>query len=112
MSFSGKVAIVTGGGRDIGRAVTLALAGAGANVAFSYSGSEAQAMAKFDHPHVVPVHDYKEHLGTPYIQMPIYPACLSQRMAEYQADSRKAVDLMAKVASSFSGGRASSQSCA
>lgn len=41
--LEGKVAIVTGGGRDIGRACAMRLAGAGAKVAVSYLNSSAGA---------------------------------------------------------------------
>jgi 3-oxoacyl-[acyl-carrier protein] reductase len=45
MSFdiSGKIAVVTGGARDIGRAISLELARNGADVVVNYHGSEAQA---------------------------------------------------------------------
>jgi 3-oxoacyl-[acyl-carrier protein] reductase len=47
MSFAitGKIAVVTGGARDIGRAVCLELARNGADVVVNYHGSEAQAAA-------------------------------------------------------------------
>jgi len=48
VDLKGKVAIVTGGARDIGRAVVLRLADSGAAVAINYhaSGAQAEALAK------------------------------------------------------------------
>lgn len=45
MTMKGKVAIVAGGGRDIGRACALALAGRGADVVITYLSSEATAQS-------------------------------------------------------------------
>ena len=41
--FSGKVAVVTGGSRDIGRAISIKLAKEGAKVVVNYNSSEAGA---------------------------------------------------------------------
>lgn len=41
--FKGQVAVVTGGGRDIGRAISVALANHGAKVVVNYNSSEAGA---------------------------------------------------------------------
>lgn len=43
MSLEGKIALVTGGARGIGRAISLELAHSGADVAINYGGSEAAA---------------------------------------------------------------------
>jgi len=43
MNLTGQTAIVTGGGRDIGRACAIRLAEAGANVAINYRASSAGA---------------------------------------------------------------------
>ena len=43
MKLKGKVAVVTGGARDIGRAVSVKLAREGAKVVVNYHSSEAQA---------------------------------------------------------------------
>ena len=44
-TLSGRVAIVTGGGRGIGKGISLALASAGCNVAVNYVSREADALA-------------------------------------------------------------------
>jgi 3-oxoacyl-[acyl-carrier protein] reductase len=48
MRFKDKVAIVTGGGRDIGKSISLRLAAEGAKVVINYRSDEAAARATLD----------------------------------------------------------------
>lgn len=48
MNLQNKVALVTGGGRDIGRSVSIRLAKAGARVAINYANDQASAEATAD----------------------------------------------------------------
>lgn len=45
IDLSGKVALITGGGRDIGKAIAFKMAGCGAAVAINYRASQAEAEA-------------------------------------------------------------------
>jgi 3-oxoacyl-[acyl-carrier protein] reductase len=45
MDFTGKVVLVTGGSRGIGRACAVAFGKAGATVVLTYAGNEAAAAA-------------------------------------------------------------------
>lgn len=46
LDFTGKLVLVTGGGRGIGLAISKALAEAGADVAISYTSKDATPVAK------------------------------------------------------------------
>ncbi len=48
MRFKNKIAIVTGGGRDIGKSISLRLASEGASVVINYRSDEAAAQATAD----------------------------------------------------------------
>ena len=60
--------------------------------------AEVRAARPVDHPHVVPVLDAGWCSEIPYFVMPLYPASLKDRLADYPADPPAAVRLMAAVA--------------
>lgn len=60
--------------------------------------AEARAMAQLNHPHVARIHHYSENGGRPYFLMRLYRASLADRLADYSADTRRAVRLIAQVA--------------
>jgi 3-oxoacyl-[acyl-carrier protein] reductase len=73
-SFTGKVALVTGGSRGIGAGIVRRLAAAGASVAFTYSSSEEKALQV--------VHEIESAGGT---------------VAAFKADSASAEELCAAL---------------
>ncbi len=60
---------------------------------------EAQAIAKLDHPHILPVYDYGEAERTPYLVMKYVPGgTLKDLMAQGPIDSRQAASLLRQMA--------------
>jgi serine/threonine protein kinase len=60
---------------------------------------EAQAIAKLDHPHILPVYDYGEVERTPYLVMKYVPGgTLKDLMAKGPIDPRQAAPLLRQMA--------------
>ncbi len=60
---------------------------------------EAQAIAKLDHPHILPVYDYGEAERTPYLVMKYVPGgTLKDLMAQGPLDVRQAAQLLRQIA--------------
>jgi eukaryotic-like serine/threonine-protein kinase len=60
---------------------------------------EAEAIARLDHPHIVPVYEVGEHDGLPYFSMKFYPGGnLAQRPRGPGADPRAAARLAETIA--------------
>jgi len=60
---------------------------------------EAQAIAKLDHPHILPVYDYGEAERTPYLVMKYVPGgTLKDLMAKGPIDPRQAATLLRQMA--------------
>jgi serine/threonine protein kinase len=60
---------------------------------------EAQAIAKLDHPHILPVYDYGEAERTPYLVMKYVPGgTLKDLMAQGPLDPRQTAQLLRQIA--------------
>ncbi|MBK8035637.1 MAG: protein kinase [Verrucomicrobiaceae bacterium] len=60
---------------------------------------EAQAMAKLDHPAIVPVYELGEEDGTPFFTMKLATGgTLSQRMGDYAGKWREIAELIVRIA--------------
>ncbi len=61
--------------------------------------NEAEAVARLDHPHIVPIHEVGEHDGKRYFSMKLIGGpCLSQTLASYTANPQNAAKLMVTIA--------------
>jgi serine/threonine-protein kinase len=62
---------------------------------------EAKAQAKFDHPHIVPVYDYGEHEGSPYLVMAYRPGGTMKQMTGKPMSYQEAAQLLVPIASAL-----------
>jgi eukaryotic-like serine/threonine-protein kinase len=59
---------------------------------------EAHALAKMLHPNIIPIHDYGEHEGSPYLVMPFISGGTLKTRMERPMPYREAVDLILPMA--------------
>jgi hypothetical protein len=61
--------------------------------------NEAEAVARLDHPHIVPIYEVGRHLGRHFFSMKLVPGkSLDKRLGDFVTDSRQAARLTATVA--------------
>jgi eukaryotic-like serine/threonine-protein kinase len=81
-------------------AVKMIRAGALANVDdLRRFQNEAEAIARLDHPHIVPIHEVGEHAGRRYFSMKLIGGpCLRDSLRAFSANPRAAARLVVKIA--------------
>jgi NAD(P)-dependent dehydrogenase (short-subunit alcohol dehydrogenase family) len=94
MNLSGKTALVTGGARRVGRAMTVALARAGAHVVVNYHRSEAEAKQLVAELNA-------EGLAASAVQADVARADQISALLDHVADTRGRLDILVNSASLF-----------
>ncbi|MDH3753401.1 MAG: SDR family oxidoreductase [Acidimicrobiia bacterium] len=94
MDLEGRTALITGGGRRVGRAITLALAGAGANVVVNYSSSADDAHRTADDAEALGV-------GAQAVQADVSDYAAVGAMVDLAVDRFGTIDVLVNNASTF-----------
>lgn len=68
--------------------------------------AEAQLVARLEHPHVVPLHDFWRAPGAAYLVMRLFPGTLAQRLEHGPLETAEAAALVRQIGSALSAAHA------